>query len=150
MMFANVPPLVLLAPVQLDEIMARFLKTSLPFLCMLVFVVTEARAEKRVALLIGNSAYQYTTPLPNPANDVQLLAGVFRQLGFEVLEYQNAGYIGLKKAIRNFTSKLNEYGPDTVGFVFYAGHGLQVGGIKLSGAGGRGNRERSRYFPLFR
>ena len=49
-----------------------------------------------------------------------------------MIERQNVSYIGLKKAIRDFTGKLSEYGPDTVGFVFYAGHGLQVNGINLS------------------
>jgi len=98
-------------------------------LFLLSLVPTSANAEKRIALLIGNSAYQHTAPLPNPANDVRLLAGVFRALDYEVLEYRDVGYIGLKKAIRKFTTKLGEYGPEAVGFVYYAGHGLQVGGI---------------------
>ena len=112
--------------------MARFQRSCFSFLCLfhtVRFAATDARAEKRVALLIGNSAYQHTEPLPNPANDVRLLASVFRQLDYEVLEYRDVGYIGLKKAIRKFTSKLGEYGPEAVGFVYYAGHGLQVGGI---------------------
>ena len=88
-----------------------------------------ASAAKRVALLIGNSDYKFVSPLANPANDVRLLATAFRSLDFEVIERRDVGYIGLKKAIRDFTAKLNDYGADTVGFVFYAGHGLQVDGI---------------------
>ena len=113
--------------------MAKFIKQS--FLGFLVsafflhFAVSNALAEKRVALLIGNSNYQYVPQLANPANDVKLLASVFSQLDFEVMEHQDLGRIGLIKAIRKFTTKLRENGPDTVGFVFYAGHGLQVKGI---------------------
>ena len=101
------------------------------FFSMLVFLLfsAAAKAEKRVALLIGNSAYQHVVPLANPANDVRLLAAAFRDLGFDVLERQDVGYIGFKKAIRDFTTRLADSGPDTVGFVFYAGHGLQVGGV---------------------
>ncbi len=99
------------------------------FALLVLFAQKTVLAEKRIALLIGNSAYKFVAPLANPAHDVRLLAGTFRDLGFEVLERRDVGYIDLKKAIRDFTAKLNDNGPETVGFVYYAGHGLQVGGI---------------------
>ena len=43
-----------------------------------------ARAESRVALVIGESAYRMVTPLPNPANDAQAMSRLLRDSGFEV------------------------------------------------------------------
>ena len=109
-----------------------FIRTvlSLFISCFFIALVsTGAQAGKRVVLLIGNSDYKHVSRLKNPANDVKLLGVAFRKLGFEVIERRNVGYIGLKKAIREFTGKLKDYGENTVGFVFYAGHGLQVDGI---------------------
>ena len=46
---------------------------------------TASAPERRVALVIGNSAYQYTAPLKNPANDAQDIARVLKELQFQVL-----------------------------------------------------------------
>ena len=49
-------------------------------------ITTEAaHAEKRVALVIGNSAYKNVTPLDNPRNDARLMAYTLRGLGFVVV-----------------------------------------------------------------
>jgi len=45
--------------------------------------VSPGHAEKRVALVIGNSAYRNVAALPNPVNDASDVAAVLRGLGFE-------------------------------------------------------------------
>ena len=40
-----------------------------------------ALAEKRVALVMGNSAYKNVARLANPANDAALVGGMFRKAG---------------------------------------------------------------------
>jgi hypothetical protein len=82
-------------------------------------------AEKRVALVIGNSAYVNATPLPNPVNDAGAIAKALTSSGFEVV-------LGLDLDKPAFDGKVREFarvleGAD-VALFFYAGHGLQVAG----------------------
>jgi hypothetical protein len=89
---------------------------------------TGAAAENRLALVIGNSAYQKTPPLPNPANDARSMAEYLRSAGFEVTETQDLTQGDMRAAIGRFANTLAGRGPDTVAAVYYAGHGLQVDG----------------------
>src|SRR6202158_2535653 len=81
-----------------------------------------ARADKRVALVIGNSAYKNIGPLENPANDAKLMADTLRRLGFTLIG--NSAQINLDKAAfdnaaQNFGRQLQ--GCD-VGLVYSGGH----------------------------
>jgi uncharacterized protein YgiM (DUF1202 family) len=88
-----------------------------------------AVAEPRVALVIGNSAYQGDLPaLPNPANDAKLMARTLKSVGFDVVEAEDASQDQMKKAIAEFSDKLAAAGSEGTGLFFYAGHGLQVAG----------------------
>jgi uncharacterized caspase-like protein len=83
-----------------------------------------AAAEKRVALVVGNSAYAYAGELPNPMNDARDMAEALKSVGMEVI-------LGVNLDKRAFDAKVHEFsrvlvGAD-VGLLFYAGHGLQVG-----------------------
>ena len=91
------------------------------------YCVSPAFAEKRIALVIGNSSYK-VAPLPNPKNDAKLIAQTLRKIGFEVLETLDASQKLMKKAIRTFSRKIREAGDDGVGLFYYAGHGVQVSG----------------------
>jgi hypothetical protein len=84
-----------------------------------------ALANRRLALVIGNSAYKNAPTLKNPANDAGDMADALQRLGFEVLRGINLDYLGMRDIVRRFSEEL----PDTnVALMFYAGHGLQVGG----------------------
>lgn len=83
-----------------------------------------AAAEKRVALVIGNSAYAHTTPLTNPLNDARDMVAALKSTGFDVVEALDADKRRLDGALRSFTDKLTNA---DVALFFYAGHGLQVG-----------------------
>ena len=82
------------------------------------------RAEKRVALVIGNAGYP-TAPLRNPVNDARAMGGALRRLGFEVVERHNATQKDMQRAIAEFGRKL---AGGAVGLFFFAGHGIQVNG----------------------
>ena len=87
-----------------------------------------AFAEKRVALVIGNSAYQNVTPLENPADDAVLMAETLRDLGFSVTgdhAQLNLDKRALDDAIQSFGKQVQ--GAD-VALFYYAGHGVQVSG----------------------
>jgi len=86
--------------------------------------VIARQTEKRVALVIGNSAYP-GAPLNNPVNDARAMTAVLRAQGFEVISRENTTKSQMEKSIVEFGQKLGE---DTVGLVYYSGHGLQVAG----------------------
>ena len=92
---------------------------------LVVFLPGNLRAEKRVALVIGNADYQHTTPLANPANDARAIAASLQKLNFEVVEAYDMDIDGLSEQLDRFSQKLQ--GAD-VGLFFYAGHGLSFGG----------------------
>ncbi|QCG91006.1 DUF4189 domain-containing protein [Azospirillum sp. TSH100] len=88
----------------------------------------EAAAERRVALVMGNSAYQYAPRLPNPTNDAKAMADSLRAAGFELIggaPQLDLDRAGTERVIRSFGAKLA--GAD-VGLFFYAGHGMQARG----------------------
>src|SRR5689334_2324375 len=80
---------------------------------------------KRVALVIGNSGYQHTPQLSNPAHDAVDVGTTLRRLKFDVIEGIDLDKAGMDRTIRQFARAL---GNADVGLLFYAGHGLQVNG----------------------
>src|SRR5260370_12297046 len=52
----------------------------------LLLLCQPAYAEKRVALVLANSAYQNVPQLPNPANDGALIAATLKEAGFDVVD----------------------------------------------------------------
>ena len=96
--------------------------------CMVTLSGSLVAKEGRVALVIGNSAYQHTSPLDNPKNDAQVMGKVLRSLGFEVIEALDLSQNDMKRAVKNFAQKLEQGGRGTVGLFYYAGHGVQVKG----------------------
>jgi len=85
-------------------------------------------AEKRVALVIGQSAYRAVVPLPNPANDAKKMTELLGNAGFDVTAAPDLSQSEMHQAVSNFADKVAASGPDTVALVFYAGHGLQIDG----------------------
>src|SRR5580704_9938410 len=97
-------------------------------LLLLGLSLQPACADKRVALVIGNSAYRNVTPLDNPANDARLLADTLRALGFTLVgggAQLDLDKASLDRAVQAFGAQLS--GAD-VGLFYYAGHGVQVRG----------------------
>jgi hypothetical protein len=96
--------------------------------CLLVATVVTAlpaMAAKRVALVIGNSAYENAAPLPNPVNDSRAVADALRRLNFVVIEAEDRDKTGMQTLLGKFREEL--LGAD-VSLFFYGGHGLQVKG----------------------
>jgi hypothetical protein len=86
---------------------------------------TKPAGERRIALVIGNGAYQAGPVLANPVNDARAMATKLKAVGFEVIEVENGGQQIMLRAIAQFSTKLD---PDTVSLFYYAGHGMQVNG----------------------
>jgi uncharacterized caspase-like protein len=92
-------------------------------LSVLALPATGAQAERRVALVIGNSAYANTTALRNPRNDAGDMADALRKVGFEVAVGLDLDQQRFAQAIERFARALD--GAD-VALFYYAGHGLQM------------------------
>ena len=99
------------------------------FLCTAILVTlllaVPATAQKRVALVMGNSAYSHAGVLTNPANDANDVAVALKDMGFEVIVGLDLDKRSFDLKVRDFSRVLAE--ADT-GLLFYAGHGLQVAG----------------------
>jgi uncharacterized caspase-like protein/tetratricopeptide (TPR) repeat protein len=83
--------------------------------------------ERRVALVIGNGDYQAATKLINPVNDAADIGEVLAGLGFDVEVRIDADLDTMEKAVLRFGNKLAG-STDSVGFFYYAGHGVQSNG----------------------
>lgn len=82
------------------------------------------RAERRVALVVGNGAYS-SSPLRNPPNDARDIAAALRAVGFTVIERFDVGRTEMQRAIIEFGSALDR---GDVALFYYAGHGIQIDG----------------------
>ena len=87
---------------------------------------TAAAADRRVALVIGNSAYKNASTLANTINDSTAISNLFKSVGFEVVISRNdLGVVDFKRAVREFL--LTAETAD-IAVVYYAGHGIEIGG----------------------
>jgi hypothetical protein len=85
-----------------------------------------ALADKRVALVIGNSAYQSVNRLTNPANDSAAIAETLKSAGFNVVDLKkDLKAAEMRRALRDFSDKVRDA---DMAVVYYAGHGMEIDG----------------------
>ena len=93
---------------------------------VLLIVCQPAFAEKRVALVLGNSAYRNTAPLANPVNDAAVMAATLKNAGFDVVDFRkDLPAIETRRALREFADLARDA---DIALVYYAGHGIEVDG----------------------
>ena len=102
----------------------RYLTVIVSLFCML-FSAQAAKADRRIAFVVGNGAYKNVAQLPNPAIDAQAMAAVLRNVGFEVVEGTNLTRDKMTERLLEFGKKAQ--GADVAVF-FYAGHGIAISG----------------------
>ncbi|MDP3602718.1 MAG: caspase family protein [Bosea sp. (in: a-proteobacteria)] len=94
-------------------------------LAVLLFSLpAQAVPERRVALVIGNSAYTAVPRLANPQRDATAISAALKRLGFEVVEGYDLRMDEMTGIVREFAQKLDGA---KAGVVYYAGHGIAVG-----------------------
>jgi uncharacterized caspase-like protein len=106
------------------EITMRFLIAALSIAGLLVSA-NVAKADKRVAFVVGNGAYKNVAQLPNPPIDAKAMAKVLRNVGFDVVEGTNLTRDKMTERLLEFGKKAE--GAD-VALFFYAGHGIAING----------------------
>ncbi len=98
----------------------------LVLLCVLVKVgVSCALAEKRVALVIGNSAYDNANQLTNPVRDAKAMAAALRRVGFDLTLLTDKTKLEMDGALKDFgdAARTADWA-----LVYFAGHGIAVDG----------------------
>ena len=91
--------------------------------------VESKTSQNKVALVIGNSDYATVTPkLNNPVHDADDMANALESLGFRVLLLHDGSLGDMKAKVAEFGDMLKHA---QVGLVYFAGHGLQTGGINF-------------------
>ena len=99
---------------------------GLVLVAALLLACQPASAEKRVALVLGNSNYKNAALLPNPANDAAAIAATLKGAGFDVvdsrLDLQSAD---MRRALREFADQARDA---DIAVVYYAGHGIEIDG----------------------
>ncbi|SFJ92084.1 Uncharacterized protein, contains caspase domain [Bradyrhizobium sp. cf659] len=83
-------------------------------------------AERRVALVIGNSAYKSVPRLSNPVNDATLVGGMFKKAGFDNVDVRlDLNAADMRRSLREFAGRTREA---EVAVIYYAGHGIELDG----------------------
>ena len=97
------------------------------FLFFMFVIAVSLSAQDRFALVIGNNSYSGLSSLKNPVNDAVDIAGTLENLGFKVELVQNGNLGAMERAVINLKNKLS-VNKNSIGFFYYAGHGVQSGG----------------------
>ncbi|UCI08594.1 caspase family protein [Mesorhizobium sp. B1-1-8] len=94
-------------------------------LILVGFTAFDAHADRRVALVIGNSEYQQIPALKNPDRDARDVANTFRLAGFDVFVAKDLTKLQFEERFRQYLAAAD--GAD-LAVVYYSGHGFQIGG----------------------
>ncbi|MCW2079301.1 putative caspase-like protein [Bradyrhizobium diazoefficiens] len=95
-------------------------------LAYFAFCCSPALAEKRVALVIGNSAYKNTLRLTNPVNDAALIGDMFKKAGFDAVDVKtDLNASEMRRALREFAGRVRDA---DMAVIYYAGHGIELDG----------------------
>src|SRR5689334_20338838 len=82
-------------------------------------------AEKRVALVIGNSAYQRVPAIANPVKDATAIAAMFEKSGFAVVAQNDVANIEFRRVVRRFEDAAANA---DIAVIYYAGHAIEIYG----------------------
>ena len=85
-----------------------------------------AQAEKRVALIMGNSAYENVGRLANPSNDAEAMAATLKAAGFDVVDLKrDLKVVEMRRVLRDLSAVARDA---DVAIIYYAGHGIEIDG----------------------
>lgn len=87
-----------------------------------------AIAAERIALVIGNGGYEHLAPLDHVGDDMMVMADTLRNLDFDVDALADLDRLSMRDRLEDFSRRIDQAGDDTVGLLFYAGHGFQLEG----------------------
>jgi hypothetical protein len=92
---------------------------------VLLLFQPQARAESRLAFVVGNDDYRNLTQLQKAVNDARAVAQGLQQLGFRVTRGENLAW---RDFVERFSQFENSIQPGDITFLFYSGHGVEIDG----------------------
>ena len=95
-----------------------WVRVAIATVLLLLPTALHAQAVKRVALVIGNSDYQHTAKLTNPANDAADMSAALKKHSYKVLEGFDLDKPAFDRKVRDFATALKQA---EAGVFFYAG-----------------------------
>jgi uncharacterized caspase-like protein len=95
---------------------------ALTLILTVISASTVIAQDKKVALVIGNSAYRKVQTLSNPVNDAKDVAASLKRIGFTVLEQTDLDRKAMRGLIEDFNKAIQ--GAD-IALFYYSGHGVQ-------------------------
>ncbi len=101
----------------------RRLLQQLILLPVLLLLASLAMAEARVALVIGNNAYQHVPKLEKAVSDARAVGDMLQKIGFKTSVLLNADQRKMNSAVNRF---VDDVGGGGIGVIFFAGHGVQI------------------------
>jgi hypothetical protein len=106
-------------------VMRQLAGVALSVVTMMLVTAVSAQAQSRVALIVGNGAYQHAPELPRTVQDATHVAQSFERLGFTIIKAFDASYNEFRSAIRRFNDQTRnvEYA-----VVYFAGYGMNMRG----------------------
>jgi len=108
------------------EGMMRVVSAIFLVVCAVCLFCEPAFADRRIALVIGNSAYERVPQLPNPANDATAMAEMFKKAGFDAVTLKlDVKASEMRRALRDFVDAVRDA---DLAIIYYAGHGLEIDG----------------------
>lgn len=102
--------------------MSSFARLSLLLVAIICVFCSAPASARKIALIIGNSAYANTSALTNPANDARLVASAARAAGFEVTIASDLTMSTFQRTLRDFRVAADG---SEVAMIYYAGHGIE-------------------------
>src|SRR5262245_63349567 len=113
-------------------------------LCCIIHA--NAWADKRVALVVGNSGYANAPNLPNPPHDAEDVTAALRRMNFEVIRGIDLDHSGMQDAVIRFARAAQSA---DVGIFYYSGHAIQFQRRQLSDTDRCQGRQRSGPLPSY-
>jgi uncharacterized protein len=101
------------------------LKSTLVLVMLLLASIDLARANSRVALIVGSSDYRHVPAIPHAVNDAADVAAAFERLGFTTIKVLNPSFDEFRQGIRNFNDLARTA---DIAAVFFTGYGMQLRG----------------------
>ena len=99
-----------------------------PLLLAAQLAALPLEAAERIALVIGNSSYTHVAPLTHVGSDMAVMADTLRSLDFDVEALNDLDRSTMQDQIESFGQRIDQAGQETIGLLFYAGHGFQFEG----------------------
>ncbi len=95
-------------------------------LCSMWLCCQPAFAEKRIALVIGDSAYERVPQLSNPVHDATAMAEMFKGAGFDTVQLKlDLKALEMRRALRDFSDQARDA---DIAIIYFAGHGIEIQG----------------------